>query len=137
MAWWDAQGALLKAAAEALKAPAAELPARVAQLVDERKKLEREVADLRKQIALGGGSSGVAEAPRVVNGINFISRVLTDVPAKDLKPMADEFKAQVKSGVIALSAKGDTNTLSPWGVVSLASAAMPSRAYMLSSRSQG
>jgi alanyl-tRNA synthetase len=99
----DAQEALLIKAAEALKAPAAELPARISQLVDDRKKLEREVADLRKQLALGG-SSGGAEAPKTINGIAFVSRVLSDVPAKDLKPMADEFKAQLKSGVIALAA---------------------------------
>jgi alanyl-tRNA synthetase len=103
LAWYNEQDALLKEAANALKAPAAEVPARIAQLVEDRKKLEREVADLRKQVALGGGSSGAAEAPKVINGINLISRILTDVPAKDLKPMADEFKTQIKSGVIALA----------------------------------
>jgi alanyl-tRNA synthetase len=66
--------------------------------------MEREITDLRKQAALGSGASGAKDAPRVINGINFISRVLTDVPAKDLKPMADDFKAQIKSGVIALAA---------------------------------
>ncbi|MDX2028659.1 MAG: alanine--tRNA ligase [Alphaproteobacteria bacterium] len=96
----------LQAAADALKAPAGELPGRVAQLVDDRKRLEREVADLRRQVALGGGgsSASASEAPKQINGINFISRVLPDIPAKDLKPMADAFKAQVKSGVIALVA---------------------------------
>jgi alanyl-tRNA synthetase len=103
LVWLDTQGKLLNAAADALKAPSAELPNRIAQLVEERKKLEREVADLRKQVALGGGASGAVEAPRVINGVNFISRILTDVPAKDLKPMADAFKAQVKSGVVALA----------------------------------
>ncbi|MDR3450499.1 MAG: DHHA1 domain-containing protein, partial [Alphaproteobacteria bacterium] len=63
-----------------------------------------EVADLRKQVALGGGGSANAnEAPKQINGVNFIGRVLADVPAKDLKPMADAFKAQVKSGVVALA----------------------------------
>jgi len=103
LAWLDAQGKLLHAAADAMKAPTSELPHRIAQLMDDRKKLEREVADLRKQVALGGSSSGAAEAPRVINGVNFIGRVLSDVPAKDLKPMADAFKAQVKSGVVALA----------------------------------
>lgn len=101
LAWHDAQGALLQATADALKAPAVELPTRVASLLDDRKKLEREVADLRKQLALGG-SANSNDAPRQINGMNFISRVLPDVPAKDLKPMADAFKAQVKSGVVAL-----------------------------------
>src|SRR5262249_47266047 len=102
LAWFDAQEKTLKAAADALKAPVTELPARVAQLLEERKKLEKEVADLRRQAALGGGGSQAAEAPKQINGFNFISRVLNDVPAKDLKPMADAFKGQVKSGVVAL-----------------------------------
>jgi alanyl-tRNA synthetase len=65
--------------------------------------MEREIADLRKQAALGGAAAGACDAPRFINGINFISRVLTDVPAKDLKPMADEFKVKIKSGVVALA----------------------------------
>ena len=104
LAWYAQQEKSLNAAAEAAKSSVADLPARVAQLVEDRKKLEREVADLRKQVALGGGGgSAAAEAPKQINGINFISRVLNDVPAKDLKPMADAFKAQMKSGVIALA----------------------------------
>jgi alanyl-tRNA synthetase len=104
LAYFNAQEKTLKEAADALKAPAAELPSRVATLLEDRKKLEREVADLRKQVALGGGgsSSGASEAPKQINGFNFVSRVLADIPAKDLKPMADAFKAQVKSGVVAL-----------------------------------
>jgi alanyl-tRNA synthetase len=94
----------LQAASDALKVSHADLPGRVSQLLEDRKKLEREVADLRKQLALGGGGGATAaEAPKQINGVNFISRVLTDVPAKDLKPMADAFKQQVKSGVIALT----------------------------------
>jgi alanyl-tRNA synthetase len=104
LAWYDAQGKLLHAAADALKASTAELPSRIVQLVEDKKKLEREIVDLRKQAALGGGASGSSEALRVIGGVNFISRILTDVPAKDLKPMADAFKAQVKSGVVVLIA---------------------------------
>lgn len=104
LAYLNEQSVLLKTAANTLKAPITELPSRVAHLVEERKRMEREIADLRKQVALGGGGSGPTEAPRDINGIAFVSRVLTDVPAKDLKPMADDFKAQIKSGVIALAA---------------------------------
>jgi alanyl-tRNA synthetase len=103
--FYNQEEKILHAAAEALKAPQSELPGRITQLLDERKKLEKEVADLRQKVALGGGSgaaSGGGEAPKQVNGVNFVSRVLADIPAKDLKPMADAFKAQVKSGVIAL-----------------------------------
>jgi alanyl-tRNA synthetase len=108
LTWIDAQEKTLQTAAEALKVAPVDLPSRVSQLMEDRKKLEREVTDLRKQLALGGGgSSAAAEAPKQINGINFISRVLTDVPAKDLKPMADAFKAQVKSGVVALASSSD------------------------------
>ncbi len=101
--------ALLHMAADALKATPLELSSRIIQLVEDRKKLEREVADLRQKVALGGGggSAQSSEAPRQVKGINFVSRVLTDIPAKDLKPMADAFKAQIKSGVVALASSFD------------------------------
>jgi alanyl-tRNA synthetase len=103
LAFFAEQEKQLNDVAETLKTSPADAPARVAQLVEDRKKLEREVTDLRRQAAMGGGAaSGAAEAPKQVNGINFISRVLNDLPAKDLKPMADEFKKQIKSGVIAL-----------------------------------
>lgn len=101
LAYYAQQEKLLRDAADAIKSSAAELPSRVAQIADERKKLEREVADLRRQVAVGGTSS--AEEVKEINGIKFISRVLNDIPAKDLKPMADAFKAQIKSGVIALT----------------------------------
>jgi len=103
LAWYETQNALLASTAALLKASPADVPARIAQLVDDRKKMEREIADIRKQAALGGGAAGGCEAPKFINGINFISRVLTDVPAKDLKPMADEFKAKIKSGIVALA----------------------------------
>jgi alanyl-tRNA synthetase len=105
LAFFAEQEKQLRNVANALKAPPSEAAARVAQLVDERRKLEREVADLRQKAALGGGGvSTTQEAPKQINGVNFISRVLADVPAKDLKPMADAFKTQIKSGVIALAA---------------------------------
>jgi alanyl-tRNA synthetase len=104
LAWLDAQSKLLQSSAEALKASASDLPARISQLLEDRKRLEREVGDLRKQLALGGVASGSSEASRVINGVNFISRVLKEIPAKDLKPMADAFKEQIKSGVVALIA---------------------------------
>ncbi|MDP9126904.1 MAG: alanine--tRNA ligase [Pseudomonadota bacterium] len=106
--WFATQEKTLQAAADALKAPAGDVPARVAQLLEDRKKLEREVADLRRQAALGGSASSAnAEAPKQVSGINFVSRVLPNVPARDLKSMADAFKAQIGSGVVALAASFD------------------------------
>ena len=87
-----------------LKAPPAELPGRVAQLVEDRKKLEREVADLRRRSRSAAGHLRVLPKRRSRStALHFVSRVLTDIPAKDLKPMADAFKAQMKSGVVALA----------------------------------
>jgi alanyl-tRNA synthetase len=102
------QEALLTQAAEAIKAPPAQLPERIASLVEERRRLERELTDLRRKMATGGvGSDGAATQARDVAGIRFAARVLPDVPAKDLKSMADDLKKQVGSGVVALVAVSD------------------------------
>jgi alanyl-tRNA synthetase len=110
IAYDAAQGALLAETASVLKISPADLPARVAQLADERRKLEREVSELKKKLALagGGGNAQAAEsAERMVAGIKLLARTLDGVGAKDLKGMADEFKAQIGSGVVALVATAD------------------------------
>ena len=86
--------------AENLKASVADIPARVQALIDERKKLERELSDMRKKLA-AGGSAG-ASAAKQINGVSFVGRELSDIPAKELKGMADEMKKQIGSGVVAL-----------------------------------
>lgn len=101
LAWANEQEELVARAANALKAAPAELPARIAQLVEERRKLERELSDTRKQLATGGGQGA---ATTQVAGITYAGRVLDGVPAKDLKGMADEIKKQIGSGVVALVA---------------------------------
>ncbi|MBI1272821.1 MAG: alanine--tRNA ligase [Alphaproteobacteria bacterium] len=108
LAWLTQQEQALQETADALKVPAQDVAARVRILIEERKKLEREVGELRRQVALGGGSGGASpnggDAARQVAGIAFVSRVVNDLPAKDLKPMADTLKQQMKSGVVALVA---------------------------------
>ena len=94
----NAQARLLDEAAAALRAPPAELPARIAQLVDERKRLERELAQARQAVARRG--AGLTE--REVAGVPFASRRLSDIPAKDLRAMTDEAKRRIGSGVVAL-----------------------------------
>ena len=103
----ERQDALLAQAAAALKTAPADLPERVAALLDERKRLERELADTRRKLATGGNGAAADSAAREVGGTRFAGRVLEDVPAKDLKPMADELKKQVGSGVVALVAVND------------------------------
>ncbi len=97
---------MLKEAAQAIKASPAELPGRIAGLVEERRKLEREIAELRKKLVTGGGAAAPQQS-KTVAGIAYAGRVLDGVPAKDLKGMADEIKKQLGSGVVALVTVAD------------------------------
>ena len=92
---------LLEAAA-ALKAPAEDLPVRIMSLLEERRTMEREISDLRQQVALGGGQSEGASSARDVGGVALASRTLNGVPAKELKPLVDSLKSQIGSGVVAI-----------------------------------
>ena len=55
-------------------------------------------------MASGGGGNGAGDSDKNISGVIFAPRCLTDVPAKELKPMADEIMARVGSGVVALVA---------------------------------
>ncbi|MEK1890190.1 MAG: alanine--tRNA ligase, partial [Phyllobacterium sp.] len=90
----------VKAIASVLKATPADALARVTALVDERRKLERELTEARKQLALGGGSAGGGAASETVNGVGFIGKVVSGVNPRDLKPLADDAKKNVGSGVV-------------------------------------
>ena len=98
------QEAALNGAVAALKTSPAQLAERVTALVEERRKLEREVSDLRRKLAAGGGKAAGGPQTRDVAGVKFAARVVEDLPAKDLKPMADDIKKQIGSGVVALIA---------------------------------
>ncbi|MBB6254291.1 alanine--tRNA ligase [Nitrospirillum iridis] len=103
----EGQEGRLLAAAGALKVSAAEVPARVATLMEDRRRLEKEVADLKRQLALGGGGGAAATPEKVINGVKLSARVLDGIEAKDLKPLADEIKGQIGSGIVLLVAKGE------------------------------
>ena len=89
----------MKAVASTLKTTPSEVLARVESLVDDRRKLERELIEARKQLALGGSGTGSA-ASEMVNGIAFTGKSVTGVQPKDLKPLADDAKKQIGSGVV-------------------------------------
>ena len=93
------------------------MPARLAALVEERRKLERELVETRRRLATGGGN-GAASDIKEVRGIKFVPRVLDGVPAKDLKTMVDDLKKQVGSGVVALIAVNDGKASLVVGVTS-------------------
>ena len=103
----NAEEELLHQVAGELKAAPSELPARVAALLEERKRLERELAQARRQLATGGAGGAAEPAARQVAGIAYLARALGNVPAKELKGMADELKRRLGSGVVALAANGD------------------------------
>jgi alanyl-tRNA synthetase len=98
--------ALLAQAADALRAPPAEVPRRVAALLEERKKLEADLTEARRKMASGGNGAGngTDSGFTEVAGTKYASRNLADVPPRELKPMADDLKQQVGSGVVALVA---------------------------------
>ncbi len=92
--------AVLREVAAMLKAAPSDVPGRIAALLEERRKLERELADARRALATGSG--GGQAATRMVGGIKFSPRVVDGVPAKDLKGLADDLKKQLGSGVVTL-----------------------------------
>jgi alanyl-tRNA synthetase len=102
------QAELAREAAIALKTSPAELPARALQLLDDRKKLERELADAKRALAMAGPKRAEDSAPlREIAGVKVQLRIIDGVGAKDLKNLADEAKAQLGSGVVALVATAD------------------------------
>ena len=97
---------VLSDAAAVLKVSPADLPGRIESLLDERRKMEKEITELRRQLATGGGG-GSASDIKEISGIKFAGKTLDGVPAKDLKSLADDLKGQVGSGVVALISVND------------------------------
>ena len=96
-------GELAKAASAELKVPLDEMPARLAQVLDERRRLERELSDAKKKLAMGGGArADGADGVRVVGDVKLIARAVEGIDLKDLRSLADEGKKQVGSGVVAI-----------------------------------
>ena len=101
-AYLDEQDTRVREIASILKVGAGEITARVAQLLDERKRMEKELSEARKKLAMGGGASGGADQPREINGVKFLGRALDGIPAKDLKGMVDESRTALGSGIVVL-----------------------------------
>lgn len=111
LAYLSEQEQRLQNIAAILKSSPADAAARVEALVSDKKKMEKEISDLRRKLAAGGSASG-GDDVKVIKGINFTSRVLDGIPAGDLKPLADDLKAKIGSGVVALVSVDDTGKAS-------------------------
>jgi alanyl-tRNA synthetase len=100
------QASVAKGLAEQFKVPVAEVPGRVDALIAERRKLEKELGDAKRALAVGGGG-GAAAGPEEIGGVKVIARIMDGVGGKDLRPIAEEFKKQLPDGVIALIGAAD------------------------------
>jgi alanyl-tRNA synthetase len=97
----EGQEKLFNEAAGALKVTASDVPARIAALLDERKRLERELSEARRQLAMGGGAGGDGGETEV-NGTKVMLRAVHGVSPKDLRGMVDDGKNRLGSGVVAI-----------------------------------
>jgi alanyl-tRNA synthetase len=98
---------LLSRAAGALNVAPAQLPDRISAMLEERKRLETELSDLRRKMATGGGASEADGGQKEIGGVKFIRRELDGVPPRELKSLADDLKKQVGSGVVSIAAAAD------------------------------
>jgi len=94
----------LAEASLALKAQPAEVADRIKALLDERKALQNEVAQLRRDLAMSGGGQADAPEAKEINGVKFVAHVLSGVSGKDLPALVDEYKTQLESGAVLLIA---------------------------------
>jgi alanyl-tRNA synthetase len=95
----------LKQVASTIRATPEEVPARLAALLDDRKRLERELAEARKALALGGGAAAkAAAADEDIGGVKFSGQVIEGLEAKALRGLLDEAKTRMGSGVAAIVA---------------------------------
>jgi alanyl-tRNA synthetase len=97
--------AIAKTAASELRTTVDDMPARIVALMEERKKLERDLSDARKKLAMGGGGDGGAAAAggvREAGGVKLLARSVEGVETKDLKSLVDDGKKQIGSGVVAI-----------------------------------
>ncbi len=99
-----AEEAILRRAAAALRANPAELPERVAGLVEERRRLERELAEARRLLA---GAGPARAGARRIGEIPFEARIVDDIPGRELKALADDLKRRIGSGVVAVLSRAE------------------------------
>ncbi len=102
--WLVGREDALKSAASVLRTTPDDVESRVAALLDERKKLERELADTKKALALGGGSGVATGTDETINGVAFSGQVIAGLDAKELRGLLDAAKTRMGSGVAVVCA---------------------------------
>ncbi len=106
--WLLARDEAVRAIANALKSSPEEAPARVSALVEERKRLEKDLAEARRALALGGGQSGDPRpAEEEIGGVAFSGQAIEGLEPRELRPLLDEAKKRLGSGVAAICAVND------------------------------
>ena len=109
----------LRNVASALKTSPEEVEQRIEALLEERKKIEKELSEVRKKVAMGGITANEKEEDlEKIAGINFVGRILEGVPAKDLHSLADDFKKKIGSGIVVLVAVSEGKAAIVAGVTS-------------------
>ena len=104
--WLLEQAQVARGLAEQFKVPVVEVPARVEALIGERRGLERELADAKRKLAMGGGGAS-AGAVEEVGGVKLDARLLDGVPPKELRPLVDEARKALGSGVAAYASTNE------------------------------
>ncbi len=102
--WLADRDEKLREAAGVLKASPDEVPARVAALVEDRRRLERELAEAKKALALGGGGGAAPAGPERVGGVNFVGQVIDGLDPKGLRGAVDDVKGRIGSGIAMIVA---------------------------------
>ena len=105
--WLVSREEALKSAASEIRATPEEVPARIAALLSERKALEKELADAKKALALTGGGGPAQSADEEIAGVKFSGQVLDGLSPKELRPLLDEAKQRLGSGIAAAVAVND------------------------------
>jgi alanyl-tRNA synthetase len=98
----NADSRKLRDVAAVVKAPVGEIDGRLTQLLDERKRLEQELAETKKKLAMGGAGGGPASNIVEVNGTKLLRLMVSGLANTELKSLADEGKVKVGSGVVAV-----------------------------------
>jgi len=105
MQWIKERLDILSVSSQLLKTTPEQLSARLEVLIQERKQADQMIADLRRKLASGGGDSSAVS--QKIGDIDFMGRLLSDTPAKDLKTVADGMMAKTSKGVVVLISVSD------------------------------